>query len=70
MIVQKKVLNLLPGSSAYQVLAKGPAPSLKRRIKRVAALPGKLYYHLRSSAGKTPLLYGLPKIHKPDIPEL
>jgi len=26
------------------------------------------YYHLRSSAGKISLLYGLPKIHKPTVP--
>lgn len=26
-----------------------------------------LYHHLRSSAVKVPLLYGLPKVHKPDI---
>ena len=37
-------------------------------LMRAGAIPERLYYHLRSSAGKVPLLYGLPKIHKPGIP--
>ena len=43
-------------------------------VKRSGAIRSTLYYHLRSSAGKVPLLpllpllYGLPKIHKPAIP--
>lgn len=69
-LYEKKVLNLLSGSRAYQVLAKDPAPSLELRmnkllmdLKRVGVLPDK-FYCLWSSAGKTPLFYGLPKIHK------
>lgn len=37
-------------------------------LQRAGKIPLQLYKHLRSSAGKIPLLYGLPKIHKPDIP--
>ena len=37
-------------------------------LKRKGSLSEQLYSRLRSSAGCTPLLYGLPKIHKPDIP--
>ena len=31
-------------------------------------IPNTLYYRLRSSARSTPLLYGLLKIHKPEVP--
>ena len=37
-------------------------------LKQSGAIPPKLYDRVRSSAGKTPLFYGLPKIHKPDVP--
>ena len=36
-------------------------------LKRSCAIPPKLYDQLHSSAGKMPLFYGLPKIHKPDV---
>ena len=49
-LYEKKVLNLLSGSRAYQVLAKDPAPSLELRmnkllmdLKRVGVLPDKFY---------------------------
>ena len=32
------------------------------------AISERLYQRLRSSAGKAPLLYGLPKVHKPGTP--
>ena len=31
-------------------------------------LPSDVYAQLRSSAGRTPLMYGLPKVHKQDVP--
>ena len=37
-------------------------------LKQSGVLTPSLYFRLRSSAGKIPLLYGLPKIHKPEIP--
>ena len=47
-----------------------PAPALERRmndllrsLKRSGAISSQLYSRLYSSAGKTPLLYGLPKVH-------
>ena len=43
-------------------------PLILLPLMRAGAIPERLYYHLRSSAGKVPLLYGLPKIHKPEIP--
>ena len=39
--------------------------SLLLDFKKSGALPEVLYYRLRSSAGKTPQFYGLPKVHKP-----
>ena len=35
---------------------------------RLWAVASKTYYHLRSSAAGVPRLYGLPKVHKPDVP--
>jgi len=50
-------------------------PAFERRMNKLlldlqksGALTSPLYNHLRSSAGKIPLLYGLPKIHKPEVP--
>ena len=37
-------------------------------LKRAGAIQPSLYFRLRSSAGRIPLLYGLPKIHKPLVP--
>ena len=66
---------LLSDGQEYKKLRKDPSPSLERRmnelllsLKRSGAIRSTLYYHLRSSAGKVPLLYGLPKIHKPAVP--
>ena len=59
----------------YKKLQKDPLPSLERRmnelllsLKKSGALRPNLNHRLRSSAGKTPLLYGPPKIHKPNVP--
>ena len=37
-------------------------------LKKSDSIPSPLYYRMRSSAKKTPLFYGLPKLHKPEIP--
>ena len=37
-------------------------------LKRSGRLPNDVYAQLRSSAGRTPLMYGLPKVHKQDVP--
>ena len=42
--------------------------NLMLALKKSGALPEVLYYRLRSSAGKTPQFYGLPKVHKPGRP--
>ena len=58
----------------YCELHQDPAPSMERKLnavllqlrKKGAITP--LYNHLRSSGGQTPLVYGLPKVHKPGFP--
>ena len=72
---ERKVLLLLDDSHTYNKLPKDPSQCLERKmnamlldLKRKVSLSEQLYSRLRSSAGCTPLLYGLPKIHKPDIP--
>ena len=37
-------------------------------MRKENCISNELYCRLRSSAGRTPPLYGLPKIHKPDVP--
>ena len=38
------------------------------KLKKKHSIPAELYTRLRSSGGLTPLLYGLPKVHKPGVP--
>lgn len=42
--------------------------SIMWNLRREGHLSGKTYYHLCSSAGGFPRLYGLPKFHKLDVP--
>ena len=71
----EKLLHLLSDETTYTKLKRDPAPSLERKmnalllqLQKEGQLPRVLYLRLRSSAGQTPRLYGLPKIHKPDTP--
>ena len=70
-----KIRSMLSDPNTYKKLPRDPAPALERQmnslllsLKNSRSLPRSVYERLRSSAGKTPLLYGLPKIHKPDTP--
>ena len=70
-----KMLMMLKDESSYCPLEKDPTSALERRmnstlmkLKQSGHLPDRVYACLRSSAGKTPLLYGLPQVHKPDVP--
>ena len=70
-----KMLTMLEDRDNYQLMAKDPTTSLENRmnsvllrLQREGRLSGKTYYHLRSSAAGVPRLYGLPKVHKPDVP--
>ena len=69
-----KVQALLDDCDTYQPVAKDPTSVLERRmnsvlwrLKKKSLLSDGTYRCLRSSAGGVPCLYGLPKIHKPDI---
>ena len=42
--------------------------ALLLQLKKKGSIAQNLYNLLHSSGGSTPLLYGLPKIHKPDVP--
>ena len=59
----------------YSELKKYPATGLERKINaqllllnRKRSIPDALYMRLRSSCGRTPALYGLPKVYKPGVP--
>ena len=69
-----KMNDILNDEKMYKKLNKDPAPALERwmnvlllDLNKKGAIP-QLYERLRSSAGRNPLLYGLLKIHKPNIP--
>ena len=56
-------------------LNRDPAASLEHRMNDillslncVGSIPDPLYRQLRSFSGMTPLFYGLPEIHKPQVP--
>lgn len=70
-----KIRTLLDNCSTYQIITKNPTPSLERKMNstllslhRDAQLSKQLYDQLRSTAGLTPRLYGLPKIRKSGRP--
>lgn len=70
-----KLLALLEDQDTYQPVDRDPTAALERKMNGVLLnlrweghLPGKTYYYLNSSAGQVPCLYGLPKIHKQDVP--
>ena len=68
-----KIRILLADASTYRRVPRDPTQALEGRmnamllsLSRSGAVPGPLYERIRSSAGKIPLLYGLPKVHKPE----
>ena len=70
-----KLQDMLDDTNVYEKLKRDPSQALERKmnsmlldLNRKKELPSPIYYRLRSSNGMTPLLYGLPKIHKADVP--
>ena len=70
-----KLLTMLKDVSVYEQLKKDPSAGLERKmnstllqLNRCGKIPDFLYNRLRSSGGQTPRIYGLPKIHKDDVP--
>ena len=71
----KKLLGLLSDSATYHVIFKNPICSIEKRLNRYILKLYKndknstyLYRTLRSSDSVLPRMYGLPKIHKPNVP--
>ena len=69
-----KMMIMLKDESTYRPVKKDPTLSLERNmnsmllsLKQSGQLPDGVYSHLRSSAGSTPQLYGLSKVHKQDV---
>ena len=67
--------NMLLDRSTYQVLSKDPTPSLQRsmnakllQLSKCGVLPTTTYNKLRCTSGSIPSIYGLPNIHKLNVP--
>ena len=70
-----KLQQMLDDTNTYEKLRSDPAPALEWRmngkllaLRKKNELPTVVYDKLRSSGGRTPCLYGLPKIHKDGVP--
>ena len=70
-----KIRTLLADANTYRSLPRDPTPALEKKLNALLlsltqerAIPASLYNRLHSTIGKIPLLYGLPKIHKPETP--
>ena len=71
---EKKVENILDGRD-YEVVKTNPTPKLEKKLNdmlRELWVAGEInktgYDRLRATYSTTPQLYGLPKIHKPEVP--
>ena len=71
---EKKIEDLL-GDRVYQKFSKDPTSSTERKITKELKNPEQgrhiskaLVNKLKPTASRPPKLYGLPKIHKPDVP--
>ena len=67
-----QICIMLSDNQTYCELHQDPAPLMERKLnalllqlRKKGAIPTPLYNHLRSSGGQIPLVYGLPKVHKP-----
>lgn len=66
-------VNDLLSTGPYRQIVKDPTDKITRSVKQLLGscknqLGQRLYDKLRPKASKPPRLYGLPKIHKPNIP--
>lgn len=71
----EKMNKMLDDEKTYKELDCDPVQRVEKRMnamllemKKKGSLSHELYNRLRSSGGLTPRLYGLPKVHKPDVP--
>ena len=70
-----KISEMLSDTTTYKKLNCGLPAALERKmnstllgLNRSGQIPDRLCYRLRSSSVLTPRIYGLPKIHKQDVP--
>ena len=63
------------GWQTYEILKRDPTPALQRKLnnklltlKKTDKIDFRRYNRLRCSVPQPPKLYGLPKLHKPNIP--
>ena len=67
--------SLVNDKQTYEPLKRDPTPALQRRLngklldlKKTETIDIQLYYRLRCRVPQSAKLYGLPKLHKPNIP--
>ena len=67
--------SLVNDKQTYEPLKRDSTPALQRRLngklldlKKTATIDIQLYYRLRCHVPQSAKLYGLPKLHKPNIP--
>ena len=70
-----KMDALVNNKQTYEQLKRDPTPSLQRKLnskifslRKSSTITERTYYRLRCSVPRLPKLYGLPKLHKPQIP--
>ena len=72
---ESKMQNLLSDTKTYEVLKKDPTPSVKNKIlttlktwKKEGTISQSFYRQVYPTSDLPPKFYGLPKIHKKDMP--
>ena len=72
---EERLLNMLENNSSYQQLQKDPTPNTEKTVNEFVSqlvADNKITkiqsYRLKSSKGRAPVLYGLPKLHKENTP--
>ena len=70
-----KMDSLVNDKQTYEVLKRDPTPALQRKLnnklltlKKTDKIDFRRYIRLRCSVPQPPKQYGLPKLHKPNIP--
>lgn len=71
----EKMGSLLADQRTYERMDKDPIPGLKHKMnamllrrRKAGSISNHPYNRLRCSAGRLPLPYGLPTVHKPEVP--
>ena len=72
---EDKITNILNDSKTYEVLKKDPTASIKRSFialispwKKAGTISKELYKQIYTTSEQAPKFYGLPKIHKKEMP--